>query len=143
MNATAHLQITPPEADSAGSELLTIGEVSRLYGVTLRALRFYEQRGLLKPIRRGGARFYDAVQKVRLQMILKGKQLGFTLTEISDLIGAQDTSEDFEQKLQPQQIVTQIDHLERQRRDIEAAITRLRATHARLVTVAPEHRVAS
>ena len=86
MNATAHLHITPPEADNAGSELLTIGEVSRLYGVTLRALRFYEQRGLLKPIRRGGARFYDGVQKVRLQMILKGKHLGFTLTEIADLL---------------------------------------------------------
>ena len=48
-----------PDILNAG-EPLTIGEVSRLYGVTLRALRFYEQRGLLAPIRRGGARFMTA-----------------------------------------------------------------------------------
>ena len=121
----------------------TIGEMASQFGVSLRTLRFYEDRKLLRPRREGNSRIYGPGDRMRLQMILKGKQLGFTLTEISDLIGAQDTSEDFEQKLQPQQIVTQIDHLERQRRDIEAAITRLRATHARLVTVAPEHRVAS
>jgi len=41
------------------ADMLTIGEVARIYGVTLRALRFYEQRGLIKPLRRGAARFYD------------------------------------------------------------------------------------
>ena len=78
-------------------------------------------------------RIYGAGDRMRLKMILKGKQLGFTLTEISDLLGAQDSSEDFEQKLQPQQIVTQIDHLERQRLEIDEAISRLRATHERLL----------
>ena len=47
--------VSHPEETLA--ELLTIGEIARIYGVTLRALRFYEQRGLLKPLRRGGARF--------------------------------------------------------------------------------------
>jgi DNA-binding transcriptional MerR regulator len=120
----------------------TIGELASQFGVSLRTLRFYEDRKLLRPRREGNSRIYGPGDRMRLQMIIKGKQLGFTLTEIGELIGAQDQTEDFEQKLQPQQIVTQIDHLERQRREIEAAITRLRATHARLVNVAPEHRIA-
>jgi DNA-binding transcriptional MerR regulator len=135
MNATAHLQITPPEADSAGSDLLTIGEVSRLYGVTLRALRFYEQRGLLKPIRRGGARFYDAVQKVRLQMILKGKHLGFTLTEIAELLetesGKDKKSDDF--VLDEKMVMSQLRHLEERRADLDQAIEELRTAHRKLV----------
>ena len=121
----------------------TIGEMASQFGVSLRTLRFYEDRKLLRPRREGNSRIYGPGDRMRLQMIIKGKQLGFTLTEISELIGAQDQTEDFEQKLQPQQIVTQIDHLERQRREIEAAISRLRATHARLVNLAPEHRAAS
>jgi len=121
----------------------TIGELASQFGVSLRTLRFYEDRKLLRPRREGNSRIYGPGDRMRLQMIIKGKQLGFTLTEIGELIGAQDQTEDFEQKLQPQQIVTQIDHLERQRRDIEAAISRLRATHARLTNSVPEQRAAS
>ena len=113
------------------------------FGVTLRTLRFYEDRKMLRPRREGNTRLYGAGDRMRLQMILKGKQLGFTLTEISDLIGAQDASDDFEQKLQPEQIVTQIDHLERQRKEIDEAIVRLKATHARLIASAVEQRMAS
>jgi DNA-binding transcriptional MerR regulator len=135
MNATALLQTPAFEAESAGSELLTIGEVSRLYGVTLRALRFYEQRGLLKPIRRGGARFYDSVQKVRLQMILKGKHLGFTLTEISDLLETESSrdkkSDDF--VLDEKMVLSQLRHLEERRADLDQAIDELRAAHKKLV----------
>ena len=111
----------------------TIGEMASEFGVSLRTLRFYEDRKMLRPRREGNMRIYGAGDRMRLKMILKGKQLGFTLTEISDLIGVQDTNEDFEQKLQPQQIVTQIDHLERQRLEIDEAISRLRATHERLL----------
>lgn len=133
MNATALLHTAAPEAASA--ELLTIGEVSRLYGVTLRALRFYEQRGLLKPIRRGGARFYNSVQKVRLQMILKGKHLGFTLTEIADLLEAESghdkKSDDF--VLDEKMVLSQLRHLEERRSDLDQAIEELRAAHKKLV----------
>src|SRR5271166_3261323 len=61
--------------------------MSRLFGVSLRTLRFYEDRGLIKPRREGNARFYRGADRVRREMILKGKKLGFTLTEIQDLIG--------------------------------------------------------
>jgi len=67
-------------------------------------------------------------------MILRGKKLGFTLTEISELIGGTDGAETpaLEERLQPAQIVTQISHLERQREEIDSAIARLRATHERM-----------
>lgn len=114
---------------------LTISQMSRLYGVSLRTLRFYEDRGLIKPRREGNARYYRGVEKIRMEMILKGKKLGFTLTEIQDLIGGKGANEtlDIEEQLEPQQIVNQIGHLERQRSEIEAAIERLRATHNRLL----------
>ena len=84
-------------------------------------------------------RLYSGADRLRLQMIIKGKQLGFTLTEIAELIGAQDSGDDFEEKLQPAQITTQIDHLERQRREIDDAIMRLKATHDRLSQASNGH----
>ena len=119
--------------DSAQPEL-TISQMSRAFGVSLRTLRFYEDRGLIKPRREGNARYYRAGDRIRMEMILKGKKLGFTLTEIQDLIGGKGTSEttDLEDQLNLQQIATQISHLERQRNEIEGAIERLRATQGRL-----------
>ena len=119
--------------DSAQPEL-TISQMSRVFGVSLRTLRFYEDRGLIKPRREGNARYYRASDRIRMEMILKGKKLGFTLTEIQDLIGGKGPTEtvDLEDQLNPQQIVTQISHLERQRNEIDGAIERLRATQSRL-----------
>ncbi len=119
--------------DSAQSEM-TISQMSRLFGVSLRTLRFHEDRGLIKPRREGNARFYRGADRVRMEMILKGKKLGFTLTEIQDLIGGKGATEtpDLEDQLNPQQIVTQIGHLERQRGEIDGAIERLRETQSRL-----------
>ena len=126
---------TETRSDSAGNNSkreLTIGEMASEFNVSLRTLRFYEDRKLLRPRREGNSRLYSATDRLRMQMILKGKQLGFTLTEIHDLIGNYESSDDFEGKLKPQQIVAQIGHLERQRAEIDGAITRLRATHERL-----------
>ena len=117
----------------AGIEM-TISQMSRVYGVSLRTLRFYEDRGLMKPRREGNARFYRPGDRIRMEMILRGKKLGFTLTEIQELIGGKGATEtpDLEEQLQPHQIVNQIGHLERQRDEIESAIARLRATQNRL-----------
>ncbi len=123
-----------PHRQETLAEMLTIGEIARIYGVTLRALRFYEQRGLLNPLRRGGARFYDSTQKARLQLILKGKHLGFTLTEISDLLDADASavkpSEDF--ILDEKMVLSQLRHLEQRRIELDQAIEELQATHRRL-----------
>jgi DNA-binding transcriptional MerR regulator len=117
---------------------LTIGEMASEFNVSLRTLRFYEDRKLLRPRRDGNTRLYSSMDRLRMQMIVKGKQLGFTLTEIHELIGNYEMTDDFEGKLKPQQIVTQIDHLERQRAEIDGAIARLRATHERLAAVSPQ-----
>src|SRR5579863_2479073 len=109
---------------SAGKAEITIGEMATEFGVSLRTLRFYEDRKLLRPRREGNTRLYSPADRLRMQMILRGKQLGFTLTEIHDLIGNYESSADFEGKLKPQQIVAQIDHLERQRAEIDDAIAR-------------------
>ena len=112
----------------------TIGDLAREFDVSLRALRFYEDRDLLHPHRRGNARYYSAQQRIRLQIILKGKKLGFTLTEIHAMLAANADKEPaaLELGLKPDQILAQIDHLERQRLDLDQAIGELRTTHRNL-----------
>ena len=124
----------PTPVDAEPGVEMTISQMSRLHGVSLRTLRFYEDRGLIKPRREGNARYYRPADRVRMEMILRGKQLGFTLTEIQELIGGKGASEtpDLEEQLQPHQIVNQIGHLERQREEIDNAIARLRATQSRI-----------
>ena len=127
-NASISKEFEAPE------DVLTIGEMAREYGVTLRALRFYEDRGLLQPIRNGVTRYYPAAARARLELILKGKQLGFTLTEIRDLIANQSEEpvRSFELSLDETQILAQLSLLQRQRDDIERAIEELRQTQERL-----------
>jgi DNA-binding transcriptional MerR regulator len=117
------------DAGRIGDEA-TIGEIAREFDVSLRTLRFYEDRGLLRPRRHGASRFYSVGDRNRLRTILKGKRFGFTLTEIRDLLIARDGGDevDIEDALGDQQIVDQISHLERQRDELDAAIGRLRAT---------------
>jgi DNA-binding transcriptional MerR regulator len=83
--------------DSTGPAFLsaqswTIRELSSEFGVSPRTLRFYEERGLLRPRRVGTARYFDARDRLHLKMILKGKQLGFTLSEIRDILARRDES---------------------------------------------------
>ena len=108
---------------------ITIVEMSRLYSVSSRTLRYYEERGLIKPQRRNNTRYYRAADRMSVELILRGKKLGFTLAEISDLIGGKGGTEtpNLEQQLQSHQIIEQLQHLERQRDEIENAIRRLRA----------------
>jgi DNA-binding transcriptional MerR regulator len=119
--------------DEKTTDEVTIGEMARDFDVSLRTLRFYEHRGLLSPRRAGASRFYGPADRKRLQTVLKGKQLGFTLTEIRDLLaGPNSVGEmDIEETLGAQQILGQVHHLERQRDEIDAAIARLRATYQR------------
>jgi DNA-binding transcriptional MerR regulator len=115
-------------------QLYAIGDIAREFGVSLRALRFYEDRGLLRPHRRGTTRLYSDRDRSHLQMILKGKQLGFTLSEIREILAARGDAMDgwdLELNLHPDQIIAQIRHLERQRADLEIALGELREAHQR------------
>lgn len=62
--------------------LYTIGELTREFGITARTIRFYEGEGLLAPLRVGQKRLYRRRDRARLKLILRGKRLGFTLSEI-------------------------------------------------------------
>jgi DNA-binding transcriptional MerR regulator len=76
-------------ADANGDEpTYSIGDLARKFDVTLRTLRFYESRGLLSPSRQGHHRRYGRRDADRLTVILKAKKLGFTLTEIREMIAA-------------------------------------------------------
>ncbi|MBA4791416.1 MAG: MerR family DNA-binding transcriptional regulator [Rhizobiales bacterium] len=112
----------------------TIGDLARDFGVTLRALRFYEDKGLLSPRREGLSRLYSTKDRERLALILKGKRLGFTLAEIRGLIAAHEgtTSAAGGLALTRERCLTQLTQLERQRSEIEAAIAELRDTADRL-----------
>ncbi len=107
----------------------TIGDLAREFGVTLRTLRFYEDRGLLAPRREGMSRIYDARDRDRLSVILKGKQLGFTLTEIRAMLAEERRPEGsiLNLKLSAEQIEDQIRHLETQKLEIELALDELRS----------------
>ncbi len=58
--------------------------------MTTRTLRFYEQQGLIDPLRRGRTRLYSAADRTRLKLILRGKRLGFSLSEIREIVDMYD-----------------------------------------------------
>ena len=122
----------------SSDRLWTIGDMAREYGVTLRALRFYEYKALIAPLRQGLARLYRAEDRRRLGLILTGKKLGFTLMQIREMLetGAPADPEapgaSFEQTLTPAQARSQLELLERQRAEIDDAIAQLRAAHGAL-----------
>jgi hypothetical protein len=68
------------------NEVLAIGQMVKKFGVTPRTLRFYEGKGLLAPVRNGRARVYAQADQQRLLLILKGRKLGFTVSEISQML---------------------------------------------------------
>src|SRR3990170_8474636 len=104
-----------------------IGELCEAFGVTPRALRFYEDERLIAPERRGTSRFYSERDRARLSWILRGKRVGFSLNEIRELLDLYDLGD----RRQTQKRVTiercrqRIAALRRQRDDIDATIAEL------------------
>lgn len=111
----------------------SIAELATEYGVTLRTIRFYEDKGLLTPERRGTVRIYHPRDKVRLGLILRGKRLGFSLDEISRIVDMYDAEPGEEGQLV--YLLEQIGHrraeLEQRRRDIDETLVELSAVEAR------------
>ena len=64
----------------------TISELAREFALTTRAIRFYEDEGLIAPARQGRARVYGERERVRLKLVLRGKRLGLALAEIAELL---------------------------------------------------------
>ncbi|WP_238152518.1 MerR family transcriptional regulator [Kribbella speibonae] len=118
------------------AETWSIAELAAEYDVTLRTIRFYEDRGLLTPERRGTTRVYHPRDRVRLALILRGKRLGFSLDEIAKIVDMYDAEPGEEGQLV--YLLNQITHrrteLEQRRRDIEETLQDLAQVETRCRT---------
>jgi DNA-binding transcriptional MerR regulator len=116
--------------------LYTITELAQELGVTPRAIRFYESKGLLAPQRAGANRVYTYRERARLLIVLRGKRLGFTLRGIKEYLDLYETD--------PERRGEQLEHLlrgarrriaelERQRRDLDLTLRELREVEQQTV----------
>jgi len=107
----------------------SIGELATEFDVTPRAIRFYEDHGLLAPKRAGQRRIYSPRDRTRLKLTLRGKRLGLTLSEIRELIDMYEPGRDERPQLKRFLAVLESHKasLLQQRRDIEAQLTELEA----------------
>ena len=83
-----------PAASPPPAPTFTIGELAREFGVTTRAIRFYEDCGLLEPGRSGRNRVYTPRDRARLRLTLRGKRLGLKLAEVRELVDMYETRRD-------------------------------------------------
>jgi len=107
----------------------SISELAREFDVTPRAIRFYEDQGLLAPKRDGQRRIYSPRDRTRLKLTLRGKRLGLTLSEIRDLIDMYEPGRDERPQLERFLAVLE-EHkasLVQQQADIEAQLSEIRA----------------
>ena len=120
--ATGAITGTPSDART-----WTIAEVADEFAITHRTIRHYEELNLISPERRGTARFYHRRERTRLNLILRGKRLGFPLEEIRTIIDLYDepTGQASQLRYVLDQLHERRGHLERRRRDIEDALDEL------------------
>lgn len=83
-----------PDADDAAGPLFTITELAAEFDITPRAIRFYEDMGLLTPARAGRNRVYTQRDRTRLKLTLRGKRLGLSLQEVKQLVDMYDSQAD-------------------------------------------------
>ena len=112
----------------------SISDLEREFDVTPRAIRFYEDQGLLAPRRDGQRRIYTPRDRPRLKLTLRGKRLGLSLSEIRELIDMYDPGRDERPQLEPFLAVleTHKASLLRQRADLEAQLSELQAFERRV-----------
>ncbi len=105
----------------------SIRQLCREFDVTPRALRFYEDKGLLAPERRGLSRIYAARDRARLQLILRGKRVGFSLAEISEMLALYDREDGGATQMAASLLKfrERLIGLQRQREDLDKAIAEL------------------
>ena len=105
----------------------SISELSKSFDITPRAIRFYEDQGLLSPLREGTRRVYQEKDRVRLRLILRGKRLGFPLSEIKEIFDLYDNEmgEETQLKVLIRKIRERRLRLEQQRDDIEVVLTEM------------------
>ncbi|MEC8370253.1 MAG: MerR family DNA-binding transcriptional regulator [Pseudomonadota bacterium] len=108
-------------------EFFTISDLAKEFDVTTRTIRFYEDQNLISPLREGTRRLFRARDRTRLKLILRGKRLGFTLAEISEIVVMYDAApgEVGQLRLLISKIESRRAQLQQQMQDIEATLSDL------------------
>ncbi|MCG6858194.1 MAG: MerR family DNA-binding transcriptional regulator [Salaquimonas sp.] len=114
-------------AKSELGEYFTITELTREFGVSTRTIRFYEDEGLIKPLRRGRTRLFRPTDRRLLSFILRGKRLGFSIAEIREILNMykEPPGEEGQLRLLIQRVNEKRGELEQKRRDIEETLREL------------------
>jgi DNA-binding transcriptional MerR regulator len=109
------------------SKTYNISELAREFGVTTRTLRHYEDQGLVTPTREGINRIYSHRDRVRLKLALRGKRLGFSLSELRELFQLYDLAND--ERRQLEEFAVKLERrraqLEQQREDVEVMLNEI------------------
>ena len=109
------------------SDTFTISDLAREFDITTRTIRFYEDKGLLSPARKGQTRLYTAADRVKLKLILRGKRLGLSLEDSGEIIRMYNPGSDNASQLS--RLIGKIQErraaLEAQKRDIDIMLTEL------------------
>ncbi len=128
MNAPAfNVEALAPIEPRTDRDSFTISDLCAEFSVTPRALRFYEDEGLIGPERRGTQRIYSHRDRARLAWILRGKRVGFSLAEIREMIDLYDVGDgrSTQKQVTLERCRDRIHLLEEQKRDIDAHIAEL------------------
>ena len=133
MKVSAAQAFVESHRDVDTAELFDITELCREFGITMRALRFYEDKGLLSPRRINGARVYTRRDRARLALILRAKAIGSPLSEIKnylDLYGEQGEGRSQQLGYVIERTDKEIAELEKKRAQIEQSLAELRLINA-------------
>ena len=110
----------------------TISDLAKEFGVTTRTIRFYEEKGLVTPLREGQKRLYSPADRVRIKLILRGKRIGMTLQECVDFIDMYDPGHNNDDQLHS--LIDDVKHrrekLQQQKKDIDDMLSGLEEVQA-------------
>jgi DNA-binding transcriptional MerR regulator len=114
----------------------TIGELAQEFDTTTRAIRFYEDQGLISPKREGQKRIYNPSDRITIKLIMRGKRLGFSLTESKELIELYNSADNNQE--QHTRVIEQVrisrERLLQQQADIEMMLMELDEHESRVIT---------
>ena len=118
---------SPETQQAAPRRTYTISELAKEFGITTRTIRFYEEKGLISPLRDGQKRLYTPADRVRIKLILRGKRIGMTLRECVEFIDMYQPGHNNAEQLHSliSDVKKRRERLLQQRKDIDAMLAGL------------------